>query len=545
MKYFFFLFFFLLSTITPTQVHAGAAGGGSTEVTQILNNVQLIPINYSDAITAFATKGTFVKEVILNPIANALISSALEGVSNDILSWVSGGFGGSAPLVIGDPESYIRNAGLEAVRDSLSGIPTDSVFGDSIFNSILNQYKNTDDVTATLKNLSKSDIPSILQNNLCTDEKLTSLSVDAIADQNGNYNQADLTAKKTELWNYACAGDPESNPQVAARLQDLNDQNPSIGGWDTYLATTGGDNAYTKGALAKNIVTESEETKKSVATKELFDGAGPVSEKECLKFDGNVSQGQIQKCLQWLTTTPGDQVGGTLTEALTAGTKRLENIMGDGSLTNMLQGFAVSAITSGIKKALNSSSGGSLNIPIALPSSRPIVQDLLNDPLKKTQNLQPMDKQLAYFSTSLNNLASIDSSYMTDLLSYEAKIATLSTCALASSYYSNRMSRITTAKSSIIAEQAKIAEAKLLVTETQTKLNASDSSQEQSTIFNAYLTAVDDRGLPTYQTEATREAEYTINKFNVSHDTELGTYQTQCAQQQQQQQPNQIYEGSG
>lgn len=533
MKYFIIIFLFCISTITPTKVHAGGLGGGATEITQLLNHAELLPMNLNELVTSVSTHGSFVKQVILDPIANALISSALEGASNDILSWVSGGFGGSDPLIIGDPESYIRNKGNEAVKGILDGIPTDSAFGDSIFNSLLAKYKGTSDVENVINELTKSNIPSLIQNNLCNDAKITSLSIDAVTDNTGSYNPEELAAKKTELWNYACTGDPNTDPQLAARLQDLNTQNPSIGGWDTWLATTGGENDYTRSVKAQDIAAQRVAEVKQTQTNEIYQGAGPVSEKECLKFDSAPTEGQIAKCLQWLTTTPGDQVGGTLTEALTAGTKRLENIMGDGSLTGMLQGFAISAITSGIKKALNASGGGTTyNIPVMLPTSRPVVQDLANDPLKKTQNLQPMDKQLAYYLSTLNNLAAIDSSYMSDLLSYEAKVTALKNCTVATSYYNNRMSRITPAKNSILAEQAKITEAKTLISDTQAKLSASNSSQEQSTIFNAYLAAIDDNALPTFQAEGVRSAEYERNKFDVSHDTELGTWQTTCAQQQ-------------
>jgi hypothetical protein len=545
MKSLLFISLLTCSLLLPYNAHAGAAGGGATEVTQLLNNAQLVPMNISDAITAVSTKGTFIKGMILDPIANSLISSALEGASNDILSWVSGGFGGSDPLIIANPESYITNQGLKSVKGILGGIPSDSLYGNSIFNSLLSQYKGSGDLKGTIESLSKSDLPGIIQNNLCKDEKLAALAKDAIENSDGTYDMAELTAKKTELWNYACAGSAD-DPVIAARLTDLSSQNESIGGWDEWLAITSGNNEYTSSVKIENLVEKKLDEKAQLNISEIFGGAGPVSEKECVEYAEISEEGQEPECLEYITVTPGDQVGGTLTEALTAGTKRLQNIMGDGSLTGMLQGFAISAITSGIRSALNSSGGsGQYNVPVTLPSSRPIVQDLANDPLKKSSNLSPMNKQLSYYLTTLNNLATLDNKYLSELTAYESKVARIKDCSQASFIYNNRIGRITPTKNSLKSELNKIAEARAFVDETQTKLNASNSSQEQGTIFNAYLAQVEDRGYPTAQTEGSRQAEYIKDKFDVEHDNDLDSWINTCAMSQQQQQPTGSSESPG
>ncbi len=532
MKYFFIIFLFCISAALPIHVHAGAAGGGSTIAQQFVQIALEIPTKSATTLTAANTSKDMIKNVILDPIANALISSALEGSSNSILAWVSGGFGGADPLIIGDPESYINNKGLEAVKGVLDGIPTDSAYGDTVFNTLLSQYRGSSDVNASINELTKSNIPSLIQNNLCTDEKITSLSIGAVEDENGEYLPSDLAAKKTELWNYACVDDPSTNPQVAARLEDLNTQNSSIGGWDTWLAVTSGENAYTRSVKTSDLLAGKIAEVKQTQTNEIYNGAGPVSEKECLDFAKNPSEGTVASCLKWMTTTPGDQVGSSVSTAMNAGITRLTNITGDGSLTGMLQGFAVSAITSGIKKAFNASGGGTkYNLPITLPSDRPVVQDLADDPLRKTQNLQPMNKQLAFYLTTINRLSEIDGYYMTDLLAYEEKIAKLKDCAAASSLYTNRMSRIEILKVTLQEEQAKILEARVLIGETKTKIDASNSSQEQLAIFTEYLTAVDDNQLPTYETAGTREANYNENKYQVENDDALKQIQTTCGQQ--------------
>ena len=131
--------FFIIS-MAPIKTHAGGAGGGvATSFQQGLQIGLETPTKIANIATAASTGQDMLKNVVLDPIANALISSTLKGTSNSILGWASGGFGGADPLIVSNPESFINNRGLEAVRGSLSQIPTDSVFGDSIFNSVLSQ----------------------------------------------------------------------------------------------------------------------------------------------------------------------------------------------------------------------------------------------------------------------------------------------------------------------------------------------------------------------------------------------------------------------
>ena len=530
MKYFISIYIFFISLFVPLHVHAGAAGGGSTEITQILNNVQLVPINISSAVSAVATNGTFINDTILGPIANALISNALKSVSNDILSWVSGGFGGSDPLIIADPESFIKNKGLDAIKASLTGIPTDSAFGDSIFNSILNQYKGSNDLNTTLANLSKSASPSRLQDKLCTQTMLTSLALEAVRKADGSYDAQELATEEANIWSYACVGDAATDQQVAKRVKDIGQQKPSVDGWDGLFAVID-DSEFRRTELAKEVAAEKKEAEEDITSKEIFDGAGPVSERECTSFSSIVNIGQDPTCLNWITSTPGEQVASTLSEALTAGTKRLENIMGAGSLTGMLQGLAISAITSGIKKALNNSgSGVKYNIATTLPSSRPVEQDLVDDPRGKSEGLKPMNKQLTYYLKSLNELTTFNTNYLSDMNSYEAKVQAISNCTQASSFYNERIARINTIKASITGEQAKIDAAKALISDTKTRLEETNSSQEQGTIFNAYMEAVEDNGYPDSQTVGERRSEYQKNKFEVDNDTDLSNFTTTCNQ---------------
>jgi hypothetical protein len=527
------LFFILLFLSFNDFAHAGGLDGRATLAQQIIQIGLETPMKFATMSTAVSTGQDMLKNVILDPIANALISSALEGASDDILSWVSGGFGGAEPLLVTNPEEYLKRQGLQSVKGILGNIPSDTIFGDSIFNSLLTQFKGGGDLENTITQLSKSNVPALIQSNLCKDQKLSSLALGAVQNEDGTYDQQELAAKKTELWNYACAGSAD-DAVVAARLEDLNKQNPSIGGMDALLAITSGDNDYTRSALVTSKVESKIEEQKQINLKELYDGLGPISEKECID-PIPAENGEPAGCNEYVTVTPGDQVGDTLSKALNSGVERLTNIMGQGSLTGMLQGFAISAITSGIKKSLNSSSGGTAyNLPITLPSSRPVQQDLTNDPLKKTENLEPMDRQIDFYSTSINKLASLDSRYLSEIILYENRVKLLLDCSTGGNLYQNRMGRITPVKNSITAEQVKIEEALALISETRAKLNASNSSNEQRSIFTAFMALVDKGRLPSLQAEGAREVEYTQNRFSADQDTELSQNISACEQERAQ-----------
>lgn len=537
MKYFFIISAFLISSVLPLKVEAGGAGGGATEPTQWLNNAELIGLNISDAATAFATQGSWVKDYILNPAANALISSALQSSSDSILTWVSGGFESDQPLVISDPESYIKNSGMKVVDNALRSIPGDSVYGASIFSSLYSTYQGQNaDFATQMKALSSSAGPSIIQNNLCTDQKITSLVVSAIRNSDGSYDQNDLASKKAELWDYACASSAE-DPQTSARLIDLNKQNPSIGGWSMWLSTTGGDNDYTRSVQGQNLLANKVADDKEKQINEIYNGAGPVSEKSCQEFTPNSDTAQIANCIRWITTTPGDQVGESLTEALTSGMKRLENIMGDGSLTGLLQGFATAAISNGIKSALNrvvdKDGNAPYKLPITLSSSRPKVDDLAGagNVEAKKETTRPLNKHLQYYSTALDNITKLNDQYTSDLNAYSAKITALKNCTQAADFFTNRTARINAARAGVQAEQDKIEEARALIARTDRAITVSNSSEEISDIFTAYLDEIEERKLPDLQTEAKRIKEYTQNKNDVENDSELTNWQTICPQQ--------------
>ncbi len=97
----------------PKTVEAGAMTGGSTEITQLLNNFELIGVNgftsisaAADPISAAMETAAFTLDNVLDGIAWSLAKNILSEMTSSILNWVNSGFKGS-PAFITDMEGFL------------------------------------------------------------------------------------------------------------------------------------------------------------------------------------------------------------------------------------------------------------------------------------------------------------------------------------------------------------------------------------------------------------------------------------------------------
>ena len=323
------------------KVTSAAAVAGALEPTQIFNNIELIGANISGAGTQLNTLQSAMKSTILDPIANQLINSAIQSASNDILSWANGGFNGE-PLIVSNPEKYIRNQGIKSVKLNLNLIPEGSAFGDSLFSSIVKKYAyDNKDMKSKLADLSKSSIPGIIQNDVCDNASLTAYALEKVVASDGTYDPNELAAKKNEIYEYAACDGNVNDPEVQARLQDFAKQNPSLGGWDRWLAMTGGDNEFSRVTAGEELVAEANAREKYLADRNLFDGQKVLSQTSCSEYS-QPQEGEDRVCIGTQgVTVPGSIATEIVSKASNAGLDRLTNIMGEGSLSSLLQGFAV------------------------------------------------------------------------------------------------------------------------------------------------------------------------------------------------------------
>lgn len=129
-----FVIFALVGTYIPQDwnrvemAHAGGATGGALEITQILNNIELVGVNIAttasaayDAITSWASNNLYVKEYILDGIAWTIAKGIISSMVQSLISWINSGFQGS-PAFVQDLQGFLRNAADSAMGEYLSEI---------------------------------------------------------------------------------------------------------------------------------------------------------------------------------------------------------------------------------------------------------------------------------------------------------------------------------------------------------------------------------------------------------------------------------------
>ncbi|MEN9880911.1 MAG: hypothetical protein RLZZ308_94 [Candidatus Parcubacteria bacterium] len=527
MKHILLTIAFLGILAQPIQSHATSVIG-ATEPTQLLNHAELIPTAIATVATEINTLTDMTWNTILDPIANELINVTLEDTSDDILSWIQGGYGGDQPLIIENPDDYITEQGDLVVREALTAVPEDSIFGESIFASILESNKKTT-LEEEIEAISDSRIPELVQKNLCNEESLSS--------QTGN------SEEKQELYDYACSGDP-SDPETAAKLQDLYEQDPSVAGWDGWLAITDGrraENEYTKNTLAIETTAEYKNRKEYLEERGLYDGENTISQTECVEKEIDFMGEEF--CVEKKTISPGNSVQNYLDLASTAGFQRMFNIDGGGTGVGILSGFAMKALNAGlssalatIKREITSSSGGSLtNTTFTLNSITPSSQDLLNNPSAKASLLSTMTAQTERDKASLSELEQIDRNYLSLVNNYENKVAQVKQCydslvsnnlvqstdsrvVTATTFYNNRMSTINEIKNTIEKDTEAITSSREGIAGFIQKIQASNSTEEINAMFSSYTSTVKSLRLSSVLSE--RKGEYAVQQSNVSRDTQ-------------------------
>lgn len=531
------LHFLVVSTLGIQLAFAGGATGGATEVTQLLNNAELIPINISDALTALATEADMIKNTIGDPIMGAIISTAVQTTSNSMLSWINGGLEGNS--LIQSPEDFIDRKKFDEVRKILSAIPENSAFGDSLFSSIL-ESENEESLEEIFESFSTSQIPSIVQNNLCNDARLTEEATRRVMDEEGNYDQESVNNEKEYLYDYACSGDPVGDDDLSVKLIDLYTQDPSLGGDDAWLYLTGGGNEFTQSALGLSAAKEKVENKKELAMKELFDGLGTVSQTECLE-EGTDFAG-IGVCLQEAILNPGEAVQETLNTVANSGLLRLISADPDG-FASILTSFMTEMLGKGLNTAVSEMTGGNEGEEVVVIT--PPVDDLANDPERKEEFVNSIEKRLEFDEKTLDDLEQTDNTYTAAINSYEAQINQVKDCFdsliargittrgnnrvnSAYAYYNDRKSRIDAARSVIQNDRLGIAAARALIAATRSQLEATNSSQEIAEILGDYTGTYERQNFPDSSDLSQRRQSYTRDSGDASRDTEKTSHLNAC-----------------
>lgn len=519
-------------------------------------------------ISAVSQKLVEVNELVTKPLNDAMTLINIAKSGDLVKNLVLGGLDGETRLLIENPKEYLENEGREQLKLNLAQIEeTRGIYSESILKNAIDEAKRSSDVGGVLQSLSHSSIPSIVQNNLCLDETLSDKAKNDVMLSDGTYDESDYRRRKNELYNTLCTGDPNTDPALAETLVAVNEADPTIGGWDTWLSVTGGDNLYTNGVLAQETLKRERAKKEEEKAKDLEQGKGIASKTECVEWKVSDYDG-AKYCLRENITNLGDQLNKSYAEAINAPLKILLSSYGSGAIPGIL-GNVITIMGSvntleGVFSAGGAgytSSGNTSSVVKETP-----LNDLTNNADKKSQLSTPPLQQLNQHLESLNTLSTIDNQYLSLVNSYQLQIGNVKACydrlvfdypALtsdsriisANSIYTNKKSSTDTLKSSISSELSKISTTKTLITSTINAISTSNSSEEIFILFTDYQNTVDSQNLPTQTTGLSREGEMEQFKFDSAAEfsaSEAGAgqmlqLQTTCDQIRQQMATGGVY----
>lgn len=528
-----------------------------TRVIQLAKEVITGASTYATQINTFLQTN---KLLVLDPIANGLIAASLLSQQKGTINLVTGGLGGSQPLLQSNPEQWIQNQGLNAVRVSLGDINNQGgIFSSSLLSSLIGTYKNSNNLTTQLQVLTKSSIPTLTQNSLCKDANLTAIAKNDVTKSDGTFNPTDLAKRKSDIYNALCRGNPQTDIALANRLLQVNSQRPDIAGWDSWLAITGGDNAYTKATQAQILVEQDRQKKEAAAQADLNRGGGIISPSKCTQTVSGADLlgiGTIANlpCKVSVITNSSAAVASNYSQALNAPIQKLIGAQGSGILGTLSTLLAAKNTFDMLSNAFGGVSGGSTNTSNTTNTNTATTQDLLNNPTGKSAISDPIFARLDAYASSTKDLQKSDSDLQSQLNIAQGSLATMRGCfqkivddfsldptdgrvANAFSYYGTKSAELASYGSTITQDQNQIDLANSTMTQLKSKIQSSNSTKEISDAYDAFEAKIG-KTLPGDSAGIMRQKDvFDLQGYNQSATTEGGdlfNLNAQCTQVRQQ-----------
>ncbi len=512
--------------------------------------------------TEVAEKVDTVMKDVQTAATMASIISSSKAVGNLILGDL-----GVDPLLVRKPGQYLENEGKKVLRGVIEDPEIQATLYDvSVMRSLIGQARyDAQNLNTKIKQINTSDIEAIVQQSYCTDEALSAQARKDVA-ASGNTSEEAYNDRKRALNQALCVGDAKSDPQTKANLREWNRQNPT---WDSFLATTGGDNGWTKQQLTEQAIAERQKAVQDAKKADLAQGGGIKSEVECLEYvvPGNKATGckkgkeRIRKTSSALEQRYQDALSGPLKAQLAS----FGNAAG--GLLSRVASIAGSAYTT--KSLLENMSGnfgggrpeegddtfgegGVTNVAqtVSYRSDLASSQDL-----KRAITSAPME-QISSHKSSLQKLATINNSYILSVNQEKSSLDNMQACygnliatepmladdnrvQSANEFYGNKIGENRDLYENLMGEKEKVATGIQILSETERKIESSQSSEEIVSDFNKYNENFSKENIPGMAAHIQKEADYTLFKQDLEtslrENGEIWTYNNTCSQIRQEQ----------
>lgn len=530
-----FLFIITLYTSSITPANAIYCSNCSTLATQIPQLAKEVITAGATLSTQVNTYASWLKITVLDPVANAMVAMSLLQQQNQTVSLITGSLGGNS-LLIANPQDWIKNQGLNSVRISINDLTNQNTsYSGSILSSLIGTYRQADSLQSALQNIGTSNIPNIVQSNLCKDSQLTAIAKNDVADESGYASPNDVQRRKQELYNSLCVGNPNGNSlssvELRNKLEQVNAQRPDIGGMDSFLAlTVGGDNPYARSIRAQLTVAQDVAEKQKVAENNLNQGGGVASPTKCPgQTTGNnpsafVDNGPVNiadaLCRTPLFTQSSAALQNSFQVALSAPLQRLTQSFGSGILSSLGTLLAARNTVTLLRNAFGGNSISSSNY-----TSGQFPGDLAINPELKENIVTPILNQATTHEEALAKLEDWDKKADAEVKKRTAYAQSVTACfdnlvertivspndpvlASVGKAAEDAVKEVAPISQAIQQDKTTIPEARALIANLRSVLPNATTTAQVDSVYKVYSDKLAARSIPDENTPSIRESQY-------------------------------------
>jgi hypothetical protein len=505
------------------------------------------------------------KTLILDPLQNAMIAMSLLSQQKNTLNLVMGSLGGSQPLFQSNPDQWIKNQGLNAVRVNLSDISgANGLFSGSLLTSLTNSYRNSSNLSTQLKSLSVSSIPNLVQNNVCRDANLTAIAKNDTMASTGSADPNAVNIRKNQLWASLCSGNPQTDLNLARRLSQVQTQRPDVVGDKALYAVLAGDNDYARTVQASILVDKDKEEKEEAAKDDLKEGGGIVSPSNCketveVATDFDIGTIANAPCRVKELTNSSAAVSSQLQQALNSKIQKTISSEGWGilgTLGSLLSaGLELKQLTSSVAGAVGGAGGGNGGTNTSQTTGSATTPTPNLTPAAKETLVSTITTRLNSYTGNLDKLQTADNNLSSQITLAESYLNQMKGCyqgivndfnleqsdsrvAPAFSYYQTKALEYAGHRAKIAHDQSDMTAARAAVSALKNTLTSSNSSEEINTAYEQFDEKITSGTIVSETAYVTRDADYqklkAENQLSTIEGGELYNLNTQCASLRQQ-----------
>lgn len=515
----------------------------------------------NEIITKGATLATQINTYVaankiwMEPLANQMIATSLLAQQKGTINLVTGGLGGQS-LLQSNPDQWVQNQGLNALRVSLGDVSTSKgTYNSSILNSLVGTYRGSTDTKTKIQANTVSSRPGLIQKDICKDAALTAAATNDVQIMGKASDPAAIKARKTELYNTLCVGNPQTDTALANRLMKVESSRPDLISTKSFEAYLAGDNAYVRSVKTSLIVSQEKQAKEQTAKEDLNRGGGIVSPSTCTETAGtneSADLGNIANlpCRMNEFTGSSAQLSNAYQQALNAPIQKLIASNGTGILGSLSALLSAKNTWDQMKNAFGLvKATGALNNTSVTSSSAVKTPDLANNAAARENLTKPIDNRIKKYDDAISALEQKDVLLRSHLDLGDSYLESLRSCyqgivdtykipasdprvAPGFAYYTAHALETASLRADISIDTIAIQQARGALSSLRNILANSNSSEEINTAYEDFESKSSDGTYPNEMSAVKREGDIqtvkTNNDLATMDDSELVKLRNEC-----------------